>query len=82
MAISINLERILSFEGLPGRAAQALALLVNVLLVSGFVLVPEQRNAFLGLEILVVSGPLYIGVAVAHVRAPAAEPEWPAATRR
>ncbi|MDR3420549.1 MAG: hypothetical protein P4L80_04785 [Xanthobacteraceae bacterium] len=41
VAISINLQRILSFPQLPGRAAEMLILLVGALLACSFALVPR-----------------------------------------
>jgi hypothetical protein len=52
VAISINLQRILSFPQLPGRAAEMLILLVGALLASSFGLVPGQSSKVLGSEIL------------------------------
>jgi hypothetical protein len=52
VAISINLQRILSFPQLPGRAAEMLILLVGALLASSFGLVPGQSPRMLGSEIL------------------------------
>ena len=72
VAASINLEHILSYEGLPERAAETLVVLVNVLIVASFGLVPDQRIALLGWEILVTSGLVWAGVVAAKLRAPAA----------
>jgi modulator of FtsH protease len=52
VAISINLERILSFPTLPGRAAETLLVLGSALLVSMLALVPGQEPELLGLEVL------------------------------
>jgi hypothetical protein len=56
VAVSINLQEILSEpgSGLPGRAAEALILLVGVLTVSILLLVPGQGTALIGGEVLVV----------------------------
>ena len=54
VAISINLERILKFEGLPGRALEAMMQLTCVLLVSLAGLVPGQSHVALGLELLLI----------------------------
>jgi hypothetical protein len=53
VAISINLEQILKYPQLPGRAAGTLGILVSALIVSGFALAPGQGNHALGLEIAV-----------------------------
>jgi modulator of FtsH protease len=52
VTISINLEQILKFPHLPGRAAGTLGILVCALVVSGFALAPGQTNHALGLEII------------------------------
>jgi hypothetical protein len=54
VAISINLERILKYEGLPGRALEAMMMLTCVLIVSLAGLVPGQSHVALGLELLLV----------------------------
>ncbi len=52
VAISINLERILAYPGLPSRAAEALIGPVGAITATGLVLVPEQSSALLGTAIL------------------------------
>ena len=42
VAVSINLERIISIRGLPRAALAIIVLLVAVLMISTFALVPEQ----------------------------------------
>ena len=56
VGVSINLQKIVSnpSSGLAGRAAEALILLVAVLLASVLVLVPAQGLGVLGAEVLVV----------------------------
>jgi hypothetical protein len=51
VAISINLEQILKYPQLPGRAAGTLGVLVSALVVSGFALAPGQGDHALGIEI-------------------------------
>ena len=55
VAVSINLERILGFKGLPERALETLMLLLGVLLVSIAGLLPGQGHVALGLELLVIA---------------------------
>jgi modulator of FtsH protease len=55
VAVSINLERILAFRGLPERALETLLFLVSVLLVSVVALIPGQDHVALGLELLLVT---------------------------
>jgi hypothetical protein len=52
VAISINLQRILSFPQLPGRAAEMLIMLVGALLACSFGLMPGQPLRLFGGEIL------------------------------
>ena len=52
VAISINLQRILSFPQLPGRAAEMLIMLVGTLLASSFALMPGQAPRFLAAKFL------------------------------
>jgi hypothetical protein len=56
VGVSINLQKIVSNprSGLAGRAAEALILLVGVLIASVLVLVPGQGAGVLGAEVLVV----------------------------
>jgi hypothetical protein len=54
VAVSINIERILGFEGLPERAVQTLALLLGVVVVSVVGLIPGQTRTVLGVELLAV----------------------------
>jgi hypothetical protein len=56
VAVSINLQEIVSDpgSGLPGRAAEALILLVGVLTASILLLVPGQGQVMVGAEVLVV----------------------------
>ena len=55
VAVSINLDRIIELPSLPGRAFEALSVLVMVLLVASFALVPGQSKAVLGTEILLAA---------------------------
>jgi hypothetical protein len=54
VAVSINLQQIVSDpgSGLPGRAAEALILLVGVLTASALLLVPGQSQVMVGSEVL------------------------------
>lgn len=55
VAVSINLERILSYDGLPERALETLLLLLGVLIVSICGLMPGQSHVALGLELLAIA---------------------------
>ncbi len=69
VAISINLERILQGAGLPGRAGEAMVLVVAVLGVSTLVLVPGQSPTALGAELLGIGLIAVSSLVVIHVRA-------------
>lgn len=60
VAVSINLDRILSLPGLPNRALGTLVLLVGALLVSVFALAPGQSDGAVGAEIALTGA---VGVA-------------------
>ena len=55
VAVSINVERILQFKGLPERALATVLLLLSVVLVSLIGLLPGQTTTALALELLGVS---------------------------
>lgn len=63
VAVSINVERILQFAGLPERALETILLLMTVLLVSIVGLVPGQSGTALGLELLGLGLVVAAGVA-------------------
>jgi modulator of FtsH protease len=54
VAVSINLTRIVADPGLPGRAAETIALLVNALVIGSICLMPGQSRTALGIEVLVI----------------------------
>jgi hypothetical protein len=55
VAVSVNIERILEFSGLPERALQTLLLLLSVVVISLIGLIPGQTSTALGVELLVLS---------------------------
>jgi modulator of FtsH protease len=59
VAVSINVERILQFPGLPERALETVLLLLAVVLVSLMGLIPGQSATTLGIELL------FVGLALA-----------------
>lgn len=67
VAVSINLSKILGFRGLAARAAEALALLVGVLLAGTFGLVPDQSERALGAELLAVGLTLWLMTTAMHI---------------
>ena len=78
VAISINLDQILKYAGLPGRAAGTLGMLVSALVVSGFALAPGQSSRVLGVEIAAVGAVVALqAVRVSRVSgAPDERPSW------
>jgi modulator of FtsH protease len=58
VAVSINVDRILKYEGLPERGIEALAMLLTALVVSIAGLLPGQSHVALGLEMLAITGVL------------------------
>jgi hypothetical protein len=67
VAVSINLSKILEYPGVPGRAAEALALLIGVLLAGTFGLAPNQPEKLLGAEFLAVGGSLWLLTLTFHL---------------
>jgi len=62
VAISINLNRIVDHPVLVGRAAEALILLLALLVVALAALIPGQENLGLGIELLAAGGVFWIAV--------------------
>jgi len=77
VAMSINLQRILSFPNLPARAAQTLILFTTPLITGVFLVVPGQPRAALGSELLATG--IAIGAALLAIDARA--PRWDQETR-
>ena len=61
VAVSINVERILSFHGLPERALQTILLLLGAVVVSILGLIPQSTNT-LAIELLVATVMLCVGL--------------------
>jgi modulator of FtsH protease len=54
VAVSVNVDRILTVEGLPERGMETIVLLLGVLLVSIVGLIPGQSEVALGVELLIL----------------------------
>ena len=68
VALSINLQRIVAFPHLPGRAAETLAMLVGVLIVSSVGLVPGESMAVLGVQYVIAGAVIWLFPTVNHLR--------------
>jgi len=68
VAVSINLNHILSFPQLPSRAAESIVMLAGALILSSLGLVPGQPVAIFGAEMLVIG--LLILVVALHNQLP------------
>ncbi|HEY0277706.1 MAG TPA: hypothetical protein VGC32_05515 [Solirubrobacterales bacterium] len=55
VAVSINVDRILKYEGLPERGVEALAMLLVPLVVSIAALMPGQSHVAVGIELLAIA---------------------------
>jgi hypothetical protein len=60
VAVSINLPKIIELPGVSGRAAEALALLIGVLIIATMGLAPNQSQIILGMEILAAGIVLWV----------------------
>ncbi len=70
VGLSINLDTIMSTPtyGLPGRALEALVLLMAVLIVTCLLLVPAQGMVLAGVEVLVVGVADWVAIVTIHLR--------------
>jgi len=75
VAVSINLERVLAFPNLPGRAAETLILLLGLLVAAMLALVPGQAATTLGYEITTVGMIATALISGIQLRAPRSEYE-------
>ncbi len=75
VAISINLARILSYEHLPTRAAEALIGPVGAITATSLVLIPDQPAALLGAELFAVGIIIIVAPIVFQARAWSSRPD-------
>jgi hypothetical protein len=68
VAISINLSRIMSVAGLPGRGAESIMQFLEVFLISTVTLIPRQPERILAIEILVIAVVSWAAQVVVQVR--------------
>jgi hypothetical protein len=71
VGVSINLSKIITIAGLPGRAFEGLAVLLAVLVVSSLLLVPGQPLQLVSAEVLLVGLTIWttlVALQVNHLR--------------
>jgi hypothetical protein len=68
VAVSINLDRVLAYPGLPDRAAETILQFLEVFLISTVALVPGQSGLFLAIELLVIAVLFWVIPIVLQVR--------------
>jgi hypothetical protein len=68
VAVSINLNRIITIPGLPGRAAESILQFLEVFFISTVALIPGQSERILAVEVLVIGTVLWIAQMVGLVR--------------
>src|SRR5580658_5292311 len=79
VAVSINLDRIMEYAGLPGRAMESILQFLEVFLVSIVVLIPSQPERALAIELLGVGlffWTVQFGVLVRYLKAREGQPLW------
>jgi hypothetical protein len=69
VGVSLNLTKILELPWLPGRALEALVMLLTVLVVSSLMLVPRQPPQLLGGEVLIVGLASWLMITRLHLQA-------------
>jgi len=77
VAVSINLPKIISFPGLPGRAVEAIRQLFGALIVSMMGLIPGQPIRAFGLELLGIGTILWASQLTVQIRSLRANPDHP-----
>ena len=75
VAVSINLDRILTFPGLPERGLVTMAMLLAVLIVSLLGLAPGQSHTALGIEFLWIGVAMTVWFSVLATRSVATDEE-------
>jgi len=60
VAVSINLNKIIEYPGVAGRAAEGLVLLMGVVFIGTFGLAPNQSEKVLGCEIFAVGAVMWV----------------------
>jgi hypothetical protein len=76
VAVSINLNKIIEYPGVAARAAEALSLLMGVVLIGTFGLAPNQSETILGAEFLSVGGSLWVMTLIFHIGQLSSKKPW------
>jgi hypothetical protein len=79
VAVSINLDRIMDYPGLPGRAAESILQFLQAFLISTVALIPKQSDAVLAIEFIAIGAVFWatqITVQVRYLKLRAGHPLW------
>jgi hypothetical protein len=68
VAVSINLTRIMSIPGLPGRGAESIMQFFQVFLISTAALIPRQSEQIFAIEVLAIAAASWCAQVAAQVR--------------
>lgn len=68
VSLSINLARIIELPGVSGRAAETMILLAGTLAGALLALIPHLSSAYLGVTLLVVAFPTWLGPVIIQAR--------------
>jgi hypothetical protein len=77
VAVSINLTKIISIAGLPGRAVDALLWLLQVFFIASLLLIPRLAAELLATEILVIAVLSQIAQMISQARYAKLQPDHP-----
>lgn len=68
VAISLNINRILSSPGLAGRAAESMLQFLGVFWIACAALIPRQPHQAFAIEVLAISALLWFAQSIGHIR--------------
>jgi hypothetical protein len=68
VAVSLNVNRIMSFSGLSSRAGESLLQLLGVFFISSVALIPGQSARVLGIEVLLIAAISWIAQIAGQIR--------------
>lgn len=68
VAITINLDRLLEFPWLPGRAAETIGIMLNTLIIVSLGLIPMGSTTMYGICVLVIGGLAWLLILVGQLR--------------